>query len=220
MGLELAFSPAPSGSGKWAVVQNPQLHNEFWIHVLTVISILVILEFSDDNNSTTATAEGIVANVGAIMPDHTSRSPRTGKELLEATRPFAVESRIKSWWCVGSTFTALGAMLCSAALAPWWPLRVAASVVGGLLFVRAFILFHDFLHGSLLRDSRLAGALFYVYGLVALTPARIWRRSHNFHHANVGKPIPSDNATFSLFTSDVGSFPLMTTAMWLEASTW
>lgn len=154
------------------------------------------------------------------MSDDARCSPRLEKELLNATRPFAVESRVQSWWCAGSTFIALGAVLVTAAMLPSWPLRVAASLVGGLLFVRAFILFHDFQHGSLLRGSRLAQALFYAYGLVALTPPRIWRHSHNFHHANVGKPITADGSEFSLLTSDIGSFSLMTTDMWRQASTW
>ena len=153
------------------------------------------------------------------MPE-TSQSIRTGKDLFEATRRFAEEIRGRSWWCVGSTFIALAAVLTCAALAPWWPLRLGAAVIGGLIFVRAFILFHDYLHGALLRSSRFAKALFYVYGLVALTPPRYWRHSHNFHHANVGKPITPEQGAFSLLTSDVGSFPLMTTDMWRQASTW
>ena len=153
------------------------------------------------------------------MRDDSSRSLRTGRELLGATRPYAAESRLRSWWCVGSTFIALGIVLSVAALSPWWPLQAAASLFGGLVFVRAFILFHDFQHGALLRGSRIAGALFYVYGLVALTPPQNWRRNHNFHHANVGKQIVSDKSQFALLTSDVGSFPLMTTDMWQRAST-
>lgn len=157
---------------------------------------------------------------GSSTPDDLRCSPRTEKELLDATRQFAAESRITSWRCVGSTFVALGTVLGVAGLSPWWPLRLGASLVGGLLLVRAFILFHDFQHGSLLRGSRFAKALFYVYGLVALTPSRSWRHTHNFHHANVGKPIPSDNGAFSLMTSDIGSFPLMTTDLWRQASAW
>ncbi len=154
------------------------------------------------------------------MPDNSDLPPRTGKELHAATRPFAAEYRIKSWWCVGSTFIALGFALILAAISPWWPVRLGASLICGLLLVRAFILYHDFLHGSLLRGSGLAKALFYSYGMVALTPPRTWRHSHNFHHANVVKPIPADDGEFSLLTSDLGSFPLMTTDMWQRASTW
>lgn len=145
---------------------------------------------------------------------------RTGKTLFEETRPFATESVVTSWWCVGSTFAVLAALLVAAALLPWWPARLIASVLGGLLFVRAFILFHDFQHGALLRGSRIAKVIFYIYGLVALTPPNHWRHSHNFHHANVGKPIRLIKGKFSLLTSDVGAYPLMTTDMWRTASFW
>ena len=99
-------------------------------------------------------------------------------------------------------------VLASAAIAPWWPLRLTASMLGAMLLVRAFILYHDFMHGSILPGSRLARAFFYTYAAINLTPPRSWRDSHNFHHANVGK----------LFGSNVGSFPVMTPDMWRTAS--
>ncbi len=130
------------------------------------------------------------------------------KRLLEATRPFARESRARSWWALISTLLVLGLALATAASAPWWAVRGVASVFSGLMFVRAFILYHDFVHGALLRDSAVARVLFFIYGLLALTPMKYWRFSHNFHHANVGKPIPSSApGEFALLTSDVGSFP-------------
>lgn len=145
---------------------------------------------------------------------------RTGKALFAATRQFAEESPYKSRWCVATTFLALAMALTVAALVPVWQLRIIASVIGGLLFVRAFILFHDFQHGALLRGSRLGKTLFYLYGLIALTPPNAWRHNHNFHHANVGKPIPTTNGKFSLVTSDIGAYPLMTTDAWRGASFW
>lgn len=154
------------------------------------------------------------------MPDAPSVSPGTGKELLRATRMFLEQSRIRSWWYVGSTFAMLWVVLISAAVAPWWPVRLAASILGGLLLVRSFVLYHDFAHGAILRGSPVARALFWLYGFVALTPPRSWRDSHNFHHGHVGKPIASDDSEFSLLTSDVGSFPLTTTVMWRRASFW
>jgi len=145
---------------------------------------------------------------------------RTGRKLFDATRPFAKECRSKSWRHVTSTLLILGTVLALAAATPWWPARLAVSILGGLMFVRAFILYHDFIHGSLLHGSRLATVLFRLYGLLVLTPSRYWRYSHNFHHAHVGQPVSSEGSSFPLMTSDVGSFPLMTINMWREASTW
>ncbi len=135
-------------------------------------------------------------------------SVRAGRALFEATRPFARDSAARSWWIVASTFALLAAALGWAAVVPWWPIRLAASILGALLLVRAFILYHDFLHGAILPGSHLARFVFYVYGTLNLTPPRYWRDSHNFHHANVGR----------VEGSNVGSFSLMTSRMWRSAS--
>jgi omega-6 fatty acid desaturase (delta-12 desaturase) len=98
------------------------------------------------------------------MPDNASVSPRSGKDLFDATIPFVEEFRTRSWWYVGSTLVVLAAVLTFAAVAPWWPVRLAASIAGGLVMVRAFILYHDFMHGSLLSRSRPAQVVFYLLG--------------------------------------------------------
>jgi omega-6 fatty acid desaturase (delta-12 desaturase) len=138
------------------------------------------------------------------------RSPaeRTGKDLLNATRVYVEQERQRSWRLVGSTLAALLGVLTVAALAPWWPVRLAASVLGGLLMGRSFILYHDFMHGSILRGSRPAEVLLHGLGLLMLAPPRSWRESHNYHHANVAK----------LGGPAIGSYPIMTTAQWSSAS--
>ncbi len=130
------------------------------------------------------------------------------RELHQVTRPFAIQSPARSWWYVASTFALLVCALAGAVLAPWWPLRLAASMLGALLLVRTFILYHDFMHGAILPGSRFARAAFYIYAAVNLTPPRSWRDSHNFHHANVGR----------IAGSNVGAFPLMTTEAWRDSS--
>jgi len=97
------------------------------------------------------------------------------RSLIDATRPFAKETRWRSWLYVLTTFTALAALAAAALLVPWWPLRVAVSIGEGLFVVRAFVLFHDFLHGALLRGSPVASALFRAFGVVVMTPPRVWR---------------------------------------------
>jgi omega-6 fatty acid desaturase (delta-12 desaturase) len=154
------------------------------------------------------------------MPDKPSASPRSGKALYDATVPFAKELRTQSWRCVGSTLVVVAAVLSLAAMAPWWPLRLAASITGGLALVRAFILYHDFMHGSLLSESRLAHVVFYPLGLLMLAPPRHWRFSHNFHHSHVGKVIDAKENEFPILTSDIGSFPLMSVERWQRATAW
>jgi omega-6 fatty acid desaturase (delta-12 desaturase) len=130
-----------------------------------------------------------------------------GSALKAKTVPFTVEDRTKSLWYVFSTFAVLAAAAAVAARAPWWPLRLAGSVVEGLTIVRAFILAHDFQHGALLRKSRLGSILFSIYGVLVLTPPRVWRETHNYHHNNTAK----------IVGAQIGSFPVMTVEMWKRA---
>jgi omega-6 fatty acid desaturase (delta-12 desaturase) len=155
------------------------------------------------------------------MPaEDTDDTPRNGKKLLDLTRPYAEEWRIKSWWCLGSTLAILGSLVVLTAVLPWWPLRLGVSVLLGLVMVRAFILYHDFAHGSLLSGSRLAAVVFHTLGMLMLTPLRHWRFSHNFHHAHVGEGIVPKEDALAVVTSDVGAFPLMCTESWRRATTW
>jgi omega-6 fatty acid desaturase (delta-12 desaturase) len=131
------------------------------------------------------------------------------RSLIAATRPFIKESPARSWYYVLSTFVILAGGLTGAALAPW-PWRLIGTVAASLVLIRGFVLYHDHMHGALLRRSKLARAMFVVYGLLMLTPPRAWKSSHNYHHAHVGKVEGSER----------GNFWLMTTQAWNEASTW
>ena len=147
--------------------------------------------------------------MGRITPE-TRADVQADRDLFKATLPFGVESVRTSWWVVGSTFLLLLASLCGAALAPYWPLRLSFSVVSALLMVRAFITYHDYMHNAILSRSRPAKWLFRLFSVIALTPPRAWRHSHNYHHGHVGN-IDAD--------AD-GAFKLMTTEMWRDASPW
>jgi acyl-lipid omega-6 desaturase (Delta-12 desaturase) len=154
------------------------------------------------------------------MCDDQDIVPRDGPQLVEASRTYMERSRLESWWHLGSTLVLMVAALAMAASFASWPARVAGSMLGGLLIVRAFILFHDFMHNSLLHDSRVAKLILHLFGLVMLTPPRHWRFSHNFHHAHVGQILGTSSGSFPVVTSDMGSFPLMTTVMWRNATVW
>ena len=84
------------------------------------------------------------------------------------------------------------------------PLRVVASVTEGLLIVRLFVIYHDFMHGAILRGSRWARWVLHAYGVLVLVPPRIWRESHNYHHAHTAK----------IVGSNIGSFPMVSTGIW------
>ncbi len=135
---------------------------------------------------------------------------RTGTDLVQATTPFCNESRAQSWWAVGSTLSLLIAVPILTMFAPWWQLQLLGSLLAGLLFVRLFVIYHDYIHGAILRNSTLARFIFYPFGVLALTPPKIWKYSHNFHHTH----------NMKIETSGVGSFPIFTPEMWRDASFW
>lgn len=140
----------------------------------------------------------------------TSSSFRTGKELINAIKPFTKESRAKSWWSLWSTMVVILALLSAAVLVPWWPVKLLFSAIGSLAMVRGFVVFHDYMHGAILRDSWLAKIVLYVYGALLLTPARTWRETHNFHHAHVGQ----------INGPSIGSFPVLTIDQWRKTGFW
>jgi len=148
-----------------------------------------------------------------------AQPPRFGRELYLASKPFAVERRGRTWWEVISTLVPLAALLTAAALTDW-PVRLWFSILGGLLMVRSFILFHDFLHGAILRDSRLGRILMYGIGTLLLTPPRSWRESHNHHHAHVGQVVAPNDATTPVVITDIGAFPMLSIASWRRTTRW
>jgi acyl-lipid omega-6 desaturase (Delta-12 desaturase) len=129
---------------------------------------------------------------------------RPEKDLMVATRAFTQEDVGKGWWLTLSTLAVVIALGAGAVLAPWWPLKVALAFVQGLTMVRLFCIFHDFQHGAILRQSKPAQAFFWLFGEFILTPASVWRESHNYHHAHTAKFVGSH----------IGSYPVVTLGMW------
>lgn len=129
---------------------------------------------------------------------------REGKALVLATRPFARESTRRSL----SETLATAALIVVGLAATLGPTPLAAKLLlapaVGLLLVRGFVLFHDHQHRALLSDSRVARAFFWTLGLFLLTPARVWRDTHEYHHAHTAK----------LVGSHIGSYPTLSVAIW------
>ena len=125
---------------------------------------------------------------------------RTGKELLLATKPYAVDSTARSWWHLLST-GALVVVAFAGTLVPMHPLaRLACSVAAGLVTLRMFVIYHDQQHHAILPRSRAAEIFMRVFGVLVLSPSSIWRSSHNHHH----------NHNSKLRGAHIGSFPIMT----------
>lgn len=133
---------------------------------------------------------------------------RTGAELVLATKRFAQDGSLQSWWCILSTFFLL---IASQAGTLWnfHPLaRVACSILAGLLILRLFVIYHDQQHHAILARSRLAEGLMRLIGILALSPSSVWRSSHNHHH----------NHNSRLRGSHIGSYPIMTKEQYCKTS--
>jgi omega-6 fatty acid desaturase (delta-12 desaturase) len=133
---------------------------------------------------------------------------RTSAELVKATKPFAREQRLRSWWHLLSTLAVLAGLLTVTCLPISWLIRLPFSILAGLVMVRMFIIYHDYQHGTILRGSWVADTIMNIYGLLTLSPPGVWTHTHNTHHKHNCK-IPGAN---------LGSFPIMTTEEFAKAS--
>ena len=129
-------------------------------------------------------------------------------KVIEATHVYAVESAARSWWALLSTTAMLAGCLIAVSRSLVLPVRLALSALAGLLIVREFILYHDHMHGALLGGSTLARCVLYPFAILVMTPPRVWRETHNYHHAH----------TAQLVGSNIGSFATMTTRQWAMAT--
>ena len=135
-----------------------------------------------------------------MVPDLRFNKVRAGKDLILATKPFAVEDTATSWWVILSTAVLHVAVtvivLCPISVF----VQVALSIFLGLLIVRLFVINHDLQHHTLLPRSWLAGIVMRIMGILLLSPSSIWKSSHNHHHKHNSK----------MRGSQIGSFPIMT----------
>ncbi len=135
---------------------------------------------------------------------------RTFHEILADTRNYTDENLALSWWHLLSTLLVMGLLLYGTLLPIPFVLRLASSLVLGLVVVRMFIIYHDYQHGAIFRDSLLVKPIMAVFGVVVLNPPNVWNRSHNFHH--------SKNSQIA--TASIGSFPIMTVQQYKNSPFW
>jgi acyl-lipid omega-6 desaturase (Delta-12 desaturase) len=132
---------------------------------------------------------------------------RTGKELILATKPYAIDSSARSWAYLLST----GLLLAGALAGTLWNFnlvgKLVCSLLAGLLYLRFFVIYHDQQHQAILPHSRLADGLMRLFGILILSPSSVWKSSHNHHH----------NHNSKLRGSHIGSYPIMTKAQYLKA---
>jgi len=122
---------------------------------------------------------------------------RTSKELILATKPYSQEDRKRSWF---ETIVTIFLVVLSLSLtfAPFHLyIKIFFSIICGLLYVRMFVIYHDYQHHAILQNSKVAQTIMTIFGIYILAPETIWKRSHDHHHNNNSK----------LTLSGIGSYP-------------
>lgn len=123
---------------------------------------------------------------------------RTGKELIEASKQFVGENKRRSWSELAITLL-LAALFLTGTFLNTLPLfvRLLCSFGSSLLYVRMFVIYHDYQHRAILQHSAVATFIMRAVGVYLLAPENIWKRSHDHHHNNNSK----------LTTAGIGSYP-------------
>jgi len=122
---------------------------------------------------------------------------RTGKELILATRAFTKEIRWRSWAETFLTIIMILIVLPLTFTEVHLAIRLSLSVLCGLLYVRMFVIYHDYQHHAILQKSQVAQWIMQGFGVFILAPQNIWKRSHDHHHSHNSK----------LTLSGIGSYP-------------
>jgi acyl-lipid omega-6 desaturase (Delta-12 desaturase) len=138
--------------------------------------------------------------MGTMGHDHHERPAAT----VRALNQFREVSAARSWRLLAATvLLELACQLAILAIEPW-PLKIPTVLLAALVNTRLFIFYHDYLHGSLLRDSVPARWLMTAVGGYLLTVPSVWRYAHDHHHQHNGK----------LSGWFIGEFPLVDCETW------
>lgn len=123
---------------------------------------------------------------------------RSGKELIQASKEFTGEDRGRSWTELIVTI-ALTMPVFASLFVEAIPIaaRLILALVCSLLYVRLFVIYHDYQHNAILQRSAVATFIMKAIGVFLLAPQAIWKRSHDYHHNNNSK----------LTISGIGSYP-------------
>jgi len=143
-----------------------------------------------------------------MMPEVSKARIRTGKGIILATKPFAIDSSARSWTYLFSTALLLAGAIAGTLWSFHFSGKIVCSILAGLLYLRFFVIYHDQQHKAILPHSRLAEGLMWLYGILILSPSSVWKSSHNHHHTHNSK----------LRGSHIGSYPIMTKEQYLQSS--
>lgn len=127
----------------------------------------------------------------------TNTKMRTGKELILASRAFTKENRSRSWFETWITLFLLTIFMVGSFSDLPLLIRLVSGVFCSLLYMRMFVIYHDYQHHAILQKSKLATFIMQAFGIFILVPQTIWKRSHDHHH----------NHNSKLTITGIGSYP-------------
>ncbi len=157
---------------------------------------------------TDKTERGFTFSGVAVRTSAPMHTERRGSDLIRASRTYASEDLARTWRLFAMTVVVAALFLAIAAWPALGPFRLLGAVGLGLVDVRLFIFYHDAMHGALFRKSKLGKWIMRIYGLLILTPERVWKDSHNYHHAHTAK----------IVGASIGSYPVLTLRMYRAAT--
>ena len=118
--------------------------------------------------------------------------------IILRTLKFRKENKRLSWFhSISSIVLLIFFIFCALFAEKFW-LGFVFSLAIAAMISRSFIIYHDYAHGTILRKSYFAKAMYFIYGIYVLAPLNVWKRSHDYHHRNIGK----------FFKPSIGSYPL------------
>lgn len=109
-------------------------------------------------------------------------------EWVALLKPFEKISRLKATWQLLNTLVPYiflwYLMILMVQRGYAYAYILLLSIPAAALLVRAFILFHDCVHGSLFKSNGVNKLFGYILGVIVFTPFEDWRYCHLRHHAS------------------------------------
>ncbi|MEQ8359625.1 MAG: fatty acid desaturase [Cytophagales bacterium] len=138
-------------------------------------------------------------NVETLEKPNQEKPFLKGRELILQSMKYAKEDKFRSWLETLMTLVLMALAFSGTFFINQWLGKLVFSVLAGLLIVRFFIIYHDFLHGAILKKSPMAKLIMTLFGIFVLAPINIWKGTHDHHHNNNSK----------LSNHGIGSYPLL-----------
>lgn len=130
------------------------------------------------------------------------------KNIIKDTLKFRKENKKLSWLHAIISIVLLLSFIILTLYVPFLWLKWIMSIGITIAITRSFIIYHDYAHGTILRKSKLANIMYFLYGIYVLAPLNVWKRTHDYHHRHNGK----------FFKSSIGTYPLFSKAKYYSSS--